>query len=317
MLIANCPYCSDPIRIPGAADASSRVRCPWCEETYLLADVYEHLPPLVEVLEGPGSQAEIIATDSEDEYQLAGAAAPDFNFKASEGTGSSSPAPLAKLEGRSTTAGRRPSKSTSNPAWEAFKVVGGGVFGILIAMFAVMWISGDDKFHMIPYLPSFAYFAVPEELWTDDMQTVAGKKPDEESGTQESEATEPAGIETPQPSAKTLRVNKEEQPAEPIGEDEVKAAVDGGMISLADAFDEAKSRGDAPPPKLGTSDFVPPPESPVVVKPSPKVDAAIARELAQVTAEIGPIGAELPAKEEEQAPPKRREPNVSLDPAGQ
>ncbi|UUO05922.1 hypothetical protein M4951_21460 [Blastopirellula sp. J2-11] len=310
MLIANCPHCTDPIRIPGAADASSRVRCPWCEETYLLADVFEHLPPLVEVLEGPGSQAEIIASDGEGEYQLAGAAVPDFNFKESEGTGSSSPAPLAKIEGRSAASGRRPSKSTSNPAWEAFKVVGGGLFGIVIAMFAVMWISGDDKFHLIPFLPSFAYFAVPEELWTDDMRTVAGKQPEEES-----EATEAPGFEPPKPDAETLRVNKEEQPAEPASKGEVKAAVDDGMTSLGAAFNEAKSRGDAPPPKLGTSDFIPPPESPIVVKPSPKVDPAIARELAKVTAEIGPIGAELPAKEED-APLMRREPNVSLDPAG-
>lgn len=309
MLIANCPHCNDPIRIPGAADASSRVRCPWCEETYLLADVFEHLPPLVEVLEGPGSQSEI-ALDVDDEYQLAGVAAPDFNFKDSEGTGSSSPAPMARVDGRSTSSARRPAKSSSNPAWEAFKVVGGGVFGIIIAMFAVMWISGDDKFHMVQYLPSFAYFAVPENLWTEGMRTAAGKK--EESPGREGEAAKEPKVDKtavdPQP-AKT-----EEKPAANENS-KVDQAVDEGMDSLSAAFNEAKNRGDNPPPDLGKSDFVPPPEKPIVVKPSPKVDAAVAAELAKVTAEIGPIGAQLPSPEKPE-PPKRREPNVSLDPSG-
>ncbi|PQO35482.1 hypothetical protein [Blastopirellula marina] len=308
MLIANCPHCNDPIRIPGAADSSSRVRCPWCEETYLLADVFEHLPPLVEVLEGPGSQADI-SIDSDDEYQLAGVAAPDFNFKDSEGTGSSSPAPLAKVEGRSTSSARRPAKSSSNPAWEAFKVVGGGVFGIIIAMFAVMWVSGDDKFHMVQYLPSFAYFAVPENLWTEEMRTAAGKKeesPGAEGETKEAKAGQPAAKPEPAKPAAKPAANENSK---------VEKAVDEGMSSLGAAFNEAKNRGENPPPDLGKSDFVPPPEKPIVVKPSPKVDSDVVAELSKLTAEIGPIGAQMPAKEEPE-PPKRREPNVSLDPAG-
>ncbi|MFI4875529.1 MAG: hypothetical protein ACIALR_09335 [Blastopirellula sp. JB062] len=303
MLIANCPHCHDPIRIPGAADASSRVRCPWCEESYLLADVFERLPPLVEVLEGPGSATEVAMTDGDDEYQLAGAAIPDFQFKESAGAGSSVP-PMAKIEGRSASTVRRPAKPTSNPIWEAVKVVGGGALGILIAMFAVMWISGDDKFHLIPFLPSYAYFAVPEQLWTDDMRTAAGKPEDEApDATSDETASQP------------LRVNKEPQTNEAPLEDEasVSTAVENGMSSLGAAFNEAKNRGDAPPPQLGQSDFVPPPEPPIVVKPSPAVDADLAAEFSEVTGEIGPIGAEIPA-EEEPEPVKRREPNISLDP---
>ncbi|MCC9607577.1 hypothetical protein LOC68_12045 [Blastopirellula sp. JC732] len=306
MLIANCPHCNDPIRIPGAANASSRVRCPWCEETYLLADVFEHLPPLVEVLEGPGSQGEISVDSDGDEYQLAGvAAAPDFNFKESESTGSSSPAPMARVEGRSTASGRRPAKNGSNPAWEAFKVVGGGVFGIVIAMFAVMWISGDDKFHIVQFIPSFAYFAVPENLWTEDMKTAAGSKAEESPG----ETEKPTKIEEPVKAEKV-----QEEPAA-ANDGQVKNAVDEGMSSLSAAFNEAKNRSEKPAPDLGKPEFEPPPEPPVVVKPSPKVDAAISAELAKVTAEIGPIGAELPSKEEPE-PPARREPNVSLAPEG-
>ncbi|TWT33232.1 hypothetical protein [Blastopirellula retiformator] len=304
MLIANCPHCNDPIRIPGAADSSSRVRCPWCEETYLLADVFEHLPPLVDVLEGPGSQGEISVDSDADEYQLAGApTAPDFNFKESSGTGASSPPPMARVEGRSASTARRPGKSGSNPAWEAFKVVGGGVFGIVIAMFAVMWISGDDKFHIVQYIPSFAYFTVPQELWTEEMKTAAGSK-DEEASPGEAEPAEP-------------KINTEpvklDEPAPDAEDGQVSKAVDDGMSSLSAAFNEAKNRGEKPAPDLGKSDYVPPPEPPVVVKPSPKVDKQVAGELAKLTDEIGPIGAQLPAKEEPE-PPKRREQNISLAP---
>lgn len=48
MLVTNCPRCGEPFRvpaqsIPGDADAT----CPWCNESFLMAEIEEGLPPLL------------------------------------------------------------------------------------------------------------------------------------------------------------------------------------------------------------------------------------------------------------------------------
>ncbi|MFM2095066.1 MAG: hypothetical protein RIS70_2190, partial [Planctomycetota bacterium] len=53
MNITQCPRCRDEVRVPPQASAESRVRCPLCQEEFLLGEVLEQLPPLLELLDAP------------------------------------------------------------------------------------------------------------------------------------------------------------------------------------------------------------------------------------------------------------------------
>ena len=52
-LIASCPKCAEPVLIPVGVDVSGRARCPLCKEEYQLAEVFETLPPALELLDLP------------------------------------------------------------------------------------------------------------------------------------------------------------------------------------------------------------------------------------------------------------------------
>ncbi|PHS13213.1 MAG: hypothetical protein COA78_07220 [Blastopirellula sp.] len=174
MLIAKCPECHDPIRIPELATEASRACCPWCQQTYYLADVFETLPPVVEIIEGPGSDqsrvnqgginAEIVTRDSAASYGLVSDASPasDFNFQESKSTGSSG-APTAKIK-RSE---RRPRKQSSG-AFEFVKIIGGGAAGCIIAV-SVVWYGFGKQMGFEDNLPGWTYVIVPKSVWTEAM----------------------------------------------------------------------------------------------------------------------------------------------------
>lgn len=51
--VANCPACEKLITIPRKSDPQSRVRCPLCEEEYLLDEALKNIPPQLQLLEVP------------------------------------------------------------------------------------------------------------------------------------------------------------------------------------------------------------------------------------------------------------------------
>ncbi|MGY8771142.1 MAG: hypothetical protein ACKVH8_22240 [Pirellulales bacterium] len=174
MLIAKCPECHDPIRIPELATEASRACCPWCQQTYYLADVFETLPPVVEIVEGPGSDQggvhdEIISAESTPSYGLIDENAPasDFNFQESNSTGSSG-APTAKIQ----RSDRKPKKQSSG-AFEMVKIIGGGVAGCVIAV-SVVWYGLGKQMGFEKNLPGWTYVIVPEAIRTDAMREAAG-----------------------------------------------------------------------------------------------------------------------------------------------
>lgn len=55
MIISNCPRCQEGFRVPtGTMPDNAYAMCPWCHETYPLAEVLDRLPPPLQILTAEG-----------------------------------------------------------------------------------------------------------------------------------------------------------------------------------------------------------------------------------------------------------------------
>lgn len=55
MIISNCPRCQEGFRVPlGTMPDDAYAMCPWCHETFPLAEVLNHLPPPLQILTADG-----------------------------------------------------------------------------------------------------------------------------------------------------------------------------------------------------------------------------------------------------------------------
>ena len=55
MIISNCPRCQEGFRVPlGKMPDDAYAMCPWCHETFPLAEVLNHLPPQLQILTADG-----------------------------------------------------------------------------------------------------------------------------------------------------------------------------------------------------------------------------------------------------------------------
>ena len=55
MIISNCPRCQESFRVPlGKMPDDAYAMCPWCHETFPLAEVLNHLPPQLQILTADG-----------------------------------------------------------------------------------------------------------------------------------------------------------------------------------------------------------------------------------------------------------------------
>ena len=53
MIVANCPRCFDPVRIPDELPGAAQLRCPLCQAEFELSEILDHLPPALEVVGTP------------------------------------------------------------------------------------------------------------------------------------------------------------------------------------------------------------------------------------------------------------------------
>ncbi|MAI71842.1 MAG: hypothetical protein CMM01_13135 [Rhodopirellula sp.] len=61
MIISNCPRCQEVFRVPlGTLPDDAYAICPWCHETFPLAEVLDHLPPALEILTADGEPIPIM-----------------------------------------------------------------------------------------------------------------------------------------------------------------------------------------------------------------------------------------------------------------
>lgn len=71
MIISNCPRCQERFRVPlGTLPDDAYAMCPWCHETFPLADVLNNLPPALQILTADGEP--IASMEPVDSHYAAG-----------------------------------------------------------------------------------------------------------------------------------------------------------------------------------------------------------------------------------------------------
>ncbi len=177
MSVVSCPKCADSVVMPGGISPQATVRCPLCQEEFLLAEVLDSLPPALVVVHDPQAAGQ-------------GAGTEPFSFVESEGEGSpyelaepegDSQTPSFAIESRATTAAPttagtgkrrraapRPQRKTKSPAMEVVKVVLGGIAGLTIAQLILWWMPWTawrrDPFKLGPKVATYASWVVPAQF---------------------------------------------------------------------------------------------------------------------------------------------------------
>ena len=328
MLLSSCPHCHDSIRIPDQAQQESVVRCPRCREQFALKEIWSTLPPEAEIVSGPGALGHTVAAGSSTGYQLADRPEPDFQFKDTGRLQSDTP-PMARLD--SNRAPRRPKKAEPNMVAEFAKIVLGGAAGLLIAVLAILWFGKQDVFKVVPKLPVQAYFLVPEDMRTSAMKSYAASSASEdneaetedvevnpvveevpvrdEDDTAQDEAEMSSSLSSAfQDSLKrgetSERPRSGNRPAPPTPrspELSIATADENADVERApaDAAEEpAREPGVEPAVEVMPAEDEAPAPQTGPTEPSP-IDEALLEKVNAASAELGPIGAELPAE----APP--------------
>lgn len=341
MLIITCPHCHDSVRIPTAADESSLVRCPRCHEEYRLEEAFASLPPLVEVLSGPGSSDPVIvpshSVGDDIGYALVADGDPPLNLRDSGplqsppvvGEGRPGGAVRQTMPGGSgpkldSSRPRRPKKPEASPVAEFAKIIIGGAIGLLLAFGGILWFGKKDVLEVVPKLPTQAYFLVPAELRTPEMKELAAKNSEDVATDADEESTEEEETTTDE-----IEFGDFNDANSFIMQEDLNETQEG---SLDAAFRQAQQQ-DKPPMDPAPAE-VPEPEmeeEPPLELPEfslddndlqstlpaveGELDSDLEKMLLEATEEIGPIG-DLLEQPETAAPPEPDlvEPPVSLEP---
>jgi hypothetical protein len=174
MLVASCPHCGDSVTVPERARPASRARCPLCAAEFTLAEIFDKLPPTLELLDEPltassaathtaevGGAGNVATLVAEGDMTLADAEPRAERPSYLDDAGVST----APRSGVKSTP--RPKKAKKNMALEMVKVVLGGVAAIPISQLILWWAAGTDPFNAGPMIAQnapFLAFAVPEKL---------------------------------------------------------------------------------------------------------------------------------------------------------
>jgi hypothetical protein len=171
MTIVACPKCADLVALPDRASRRATVRCPLCQEQFLLREVLDKLPPALMVVDDPEVADAAPAGEAAPEEWVRPA------FPDAEGAGF---APLsieteaARAPATGVPRGRRPAprakRKPKNPVMEGVKIVLGGVAGLAIAQIILWWVGSSqawpkqraDMFELAPKVARFAPWIVPD-----------------------------------------------------------------------------------------------------------------------------------------------------------
>ncbi|GIW94781.1 MAG: hypothetical protein KatS3mg110_2822 [Pirellulaceae bacterium] len=181
MSIARCPRCRDEVTVPSHVSAEALVECPWCRETYPLAEAIDSMPPMLRVV-GPSELRTLPVDSSEPELQLL----PDEPAR-----------PIVVTDrprgGRPVSRAQRPVRSKSLVA-ELAKIVAGGIVGLSIGQLILWWMPGRwavsqrDPLGLAAKVSRWAPFVVPAHLRSGSARVPAAAFPD---GSQAAPAKEP------------------------------------------------------------------------------------------------------------------------------
>lgn len=174
--VGQCPECQGWVQIP-IDEPAFPARCPHC-----LAEITSHdmrlaeVLPLVRLDDDSVMPTEIDLSESDSHHDGARVDAvllmepsDSGDHAASSGIDVSSVRVQTEADVPSPfelgkTVNRRKQR---RPAWEFFKIVAGGVAGLLIAQLILWWLPGNwrrDPLHLAPQVPAWLQFVLPDDL---------------------------------------------------------------------------------------------------------------------------------------------------------
>jgi hypothetical protein len=167
MNIVRCPRCQDDVTVPLRASPKALVRCPLCLEEYTLAEALGGLPPALVVLDGSdmveesalfGAGVAQAGLDRAgfgggDEYRLSSGGYGPALEAGGPGDAIAAPRPVVK--------GTRPKKKEKNGFVELLKIVLGGLVGLSLGYFVLLWGFSMDVLGLAPKMSRYAPWIVP------------------------------------------------------------------------------------------------------------------------------------------------------------
>jgi hypothetical protein len=184
-MIVTCPKCHEQVMLPGGVSPNARVRCPLCQEDYLLSEAMDRLPPALQILDPgePVGGAGGLATYANPyaapaatgllDSELAPAAS-DLGAESAESDWNPAistmpeqyemPTPAAP----SVRTSSRPRRKPKSAVGEIIKVVLGGVAGLSITQLGLWWFANNDPFDLGKTLgaSTTTRFIVPKTFWS-------------------------------------------------------------------------------------------------------------------------------------------------------
>ncbi|MCI0358934.1 MAG: hypothetical protein L0211_10685 [Planctomycetaceae bacterium] len=172
MNIVRCPRCLDDVTVPLRASPKALVRCPLCLEEYLLREALGGLPPELVVLDGSEAAEEpalvgagVAEAEFEggDDYRLSGGSFGAALDSSAPGGAVAAPRPVVK--------GARQEKREKNAVVELLKIVLGGLVGLTLGYFVLLWGFSMDVLDLGPKMAPYAPWIVPAKFRGGPSQT--------------------------------------------------------------------------------------------------------------------------------------------------
>jgi hypothetical protein len=236
--------------MPDGGKADWQVKCPLCQDEFSLGEMLQRLPPALIVISGPAPTVSAAAADDDFATMFAGESGvtsgevfeldssdgevPSFTLAgdADHGAAVATAPSMSKV----TPLPRR-KKKEKNVAAELMKIVLGGVAGLLIGFFLLLWVWKKDILNVAPKFPAWAQWALPADL-RKSPPSVTPISTAPEANPQPSDSQEPdSATEAPADAMPDEAAPKEDLPADA---DKPKEATSDGDEAVAKEIEADK-----------------------------------------------------------------------------
>ncbi len=171
MTIAHCIQCEDEIMVPPGVSPKATVRCPLCDEDFVLGDALKRLPPLLIVVDDPDPPAATAVADKPYKPKFSGATStPGVAVDTGDAPAVQMQKEGAKPRRAPRPTSKRPPKKKKSALLEIVKIVVGGVVGIGLAIILLWYLPygwQKDPFSLAPKVYDYAPWIVPTAVLPD------------------------------------------------------------------------------------------------------------------------------------------------------